>query len=303
MIELYNADCLEKMKDIPDGSIDMILCDLPYGTIKGMLLDGWKEKSTYWDDRLNTEKLFFQYERILRASGVAILFSQEPYTSHLRTFQQTNLKFSYPLIWKKDHFANALGCTKSPVSYFEDLSVFHKKYDRQNLNPLRKYFADIMDFCKVSSLKEINQILGHCRAEHSFRVDTMQFSLCTERTYQELIDKLYIDKMENFKTYDECKEINKKFKFTRVFNLPKGMKYFANVLEFKKDYQGLHPTQKPVALLEHLIKTYTNEGDIVLDNCMGSGSTGVACLNTNRNFIGIELDKKYFEIAKDRLKT
>lgn len=302
MFEIYNDDCLEKMKDIPDGSIDMILCDLPYGTIKGMLLDGWKEKSTtYWDDRLNTDKLFFQYERILRANGVVILFSQEPYTSHLCTFQQTNLNFSYPLIWKKDHFANALGCTKSPVSYFEDLSVFHKKYDRQNLNPLREYFANILRFAKMNSFKDVNEKLGHRKAEHCFYINSIQFSLCTEDTYKELVECLELSKMSGFKTYQELCEINEKF--TRVFNLPKGMKYFGNVLEFKKDYQGLHPTQKPVALLECLIKTYTNENDTVLDNCMDSGSTGVACLNTKRNFIGIELDKKYFEIANERLKS
>ena len=301
-ITLYCGDCLEIMKDIPDGSIDLILCDLPYGTVKGMQIDGWKsrgEKATYWDDALNTNLLFSEYERLLRENGIAILFSQEPYTSHLRTFNYYNFEFAYPLIWEKDHFANALLSKKAPVSYFEDLSIFYKKYDSQNLHPLRKHFSNILNFCGASSCKDINQRLGHRKAEHSFYVNTIQFKLCTRQTYQELIDKLHIDKMSDFKTYEALCEINKKY--NRVFNLPKGMKYLGNVLKFKKDYQGLHPTQKPVALLERLIQTYTNEGDTVLDNCMGSGSTGVACKNLNRNFIGIEKDLGYFNVAKERI--
>ena len=296
---IYNEDCLEGMKRIPDGSIDMILCDLPYGTMKGAQLDGWRNQTTYWDEVINTEKLFSEYERILRMNGVAILFSQEPYTTELRSYKATNIDFSYSMVWKKDHFANALLSKKAPVSYFEDLSVFHKRYDSQLLHPLRQYFNKILQVCDLKSCKEINAILGHRRAEHCFYVDTMQFSLCTEKTYQELIDKFHIDKMEGFKTFAECEAIDGKFK--RIFNLPEGCKYIGNVLEFKKDYQGYHPTQKPVALLEYLIKTYTNEGDIVLDNCFGSGSTLVAAVNTNRHYIGFELDEKYFDIACKRL--
>lgn len=302
-IELLHGDCLELMKDIPDGSVDMILCDLPYGTMKGAGLDGWDHTKTAWDDRIDTKALFVEYERILRRNGVAILFSQEPYTAKLRSHRETNIEFAYPLIWKKDHFANALIAKKAPVSYFEDISVFFKVHDRQLLNPLRKYFAEVMAFMGVSSCKDVNKALGHRRAEHTFYVDTMQFSLCTEKTYQELIDRFNIDLMEGFKTFAECDEIERTFKrtFKRTFNLPDGQKYMGNVLEFRKDYQGLHPTQKPVALLEHLVKTYTNKGDLVLDNCMGSGSTGVACVNTGRRFIGIELDHGYFEIAQKRI--
>lgn len=124
---LIHDDCLESMKKIPDGSIDMILCDPPYGIMKGAGLDGWDNQSTSWDDRLNTQILFTEYERILRENGIAILFSQEPYTSELRKQKHPNFEFAYPLIWKKDHFANALIAKKAPVSYFEDLSVFYKK--------------------------------------------------------------------------------------------------------------------------------------------------------------------------------
>ena len=299
--DIKQGDCLELMKDIPDGSIDMILCDLPYGTMKGASLDGWTNQTTEWDEVINTEKLFAEYERILRMNGVAVLFSQEPYTSHLRTFESENFNFLYPMIWKKNHFANALLSNKAPVSYFEDLNVFAKKYDNQNLHPLRKYFFNVLQFVGGSSCKYVNSILGHRRAEHCFYIDSSQFKLCTEKTYQELIDNLHIDKMDGFKTFEELKQID--MKYQRTFNLPSGSKFIGNVLDFKKDHQGLHPTQKPVALLEYLIKIYTNEGNTVLDNCMGSGSTGVACIHTNRNFIGMELDEKYFNISKDRMES
>lgn len=303
-VTLWQGDCIELMKDIPAGSIDMVLCDLPYGTIKGMQIDGYKRRgneATVWDERINTKALFAEYERILRENGIAVLFSQEPYTSELRKQKHPNFDFAYPLIWKKDHFANALIAKKAPVSYFEDLSVFYKKYDRQCLNPLRQYFCKVLDFIGFSSSKEVNKKLGHRRAEHCFYIDSMQFGLCTEKTYQELIDVFHIDKMEGFKPFGECSDIVTRF--NRTFNLPINQKFIGNVLEFKKDYQGLHPTQKPVSLLEHLVKTYTNEGDTVLDNCMGSGSTGVACVNTGRKFIGIELDQSYFEIAAERIEN
>ena len=299
---LEHGDCLELMKDIPDGSVDLILCDLPYGTVKGLKLDGWANNETKWDERLDTKTLFAEYERILRINGVAILFSQEPYTSHLRTFKSENFTFCYPMIWKKDHFANSLSCKKAPVSYFEDLNVFVKRYDKQCLHPLRYYSEMIIDYIGISC-KDVNKKLGHRKAEHFLYVDSTQYSLCTKETYKELIDKFGIDKMEGFKTFEELKEIDRKFKrkFKRTFNLPDEAKYVSNVLEFKKDYQHLHPTQKPVALLEYLIKVYTNEGDIVLDNCMGSGSTCVAAIKTNRHYIGYEKEQKYFDIAKQRI--
>lgn len=297
MIDLRQGDCLELMKDVPDSSIDLILCDLPYGTMKGANLDGWKNQTTYWDTQLDINKMFFEYERLLRENGTIILFSQEPYTSKLRTYKQDNIEFAYPLIWKKNHFANCLFSKKAPVNYFEDLSVFYKKYDSQNKNELRDYFNNLLKYVNKTK-KEIIEIIGQ-KVDHCFRTQSMQFKICTEKAYNEMIDKLFIDKWIGFKKYDELKEINNKYQ--KVFNLPEKCKIKSNILEYKKDYQRLHPTQKPILLLEDLIKTYTNEGDTVLDNCMGSGSTGVACVNTNRNFIGIELDENYFNIAKERI--
>lgn len=301
--KIYNEDCLKGMKNIESGSIDMVLCDLPYGTVKNMGIDGWKNKgeNCSWDDQLDIKELFMQYERVLRENGMIVLFSQEPYTSTLRTYKAINVEFAYSMIWKKDHFANGLIAKKAPVSYFEDLNVFYKKYDIQNLNPLRKYFGNMMKWLNFNSCKDVNKALQHRRAEHTFYIDSTQFKLCTKATYDELINKLHINNWEYFKNYDELLSINAKYQ--RVFNLPNDKKIKSNVLEYKKDHQGLHPTQKPIALLEDLIKTYTNEGDIVLDNCIGSGSTAIACINTKRNYIGFELDKTYYEIAKNRINS
>lgn len=123
---IYQGDCLELMKGIPDNSVDMILADLPYGTIKGLKIDGWKN-NTNWDVPINLNELFPEYDRICRENAHIVLFSQEPYTHELRSYSDVkSIIFSYPLIWIKNHFANALKCNKSPVSIFEDISVFHK---------------------------------------------------------------------------------------------------------------------------------------------------------------------------------
>ena len=159
-----------------------------------------------------------------------------------------------------------------------------------------------MDFIGLN-LKQINTKLGHRRAEHTFYIDSTQYGLCTEKTYKELIEVFGIDNMKGFKNFVELKAIDEEFKneFASTFNLWEGNKYKSNILKYKKDYNGYHPTQKPILLLEDLIKTFSNENDLVVDLTMGSGSTGVACKNTNRDFVGIEKDDKYFEIAENRI--
>jgi len=231
-------------------------------------------------------------------NGCLILFSQDPYTGKLMTETDGNLPFSYRMTWLKDHFANSLIAKKAPVNYTEDICVFFKKYDNLNLHPLRDYSSCILEFIG-RSLKDVNSDLGHRRAEHFFYVDSIQFGLCARQTYYQLADFYNLKDWEGFKEFEELEEINRRF--NRRFNLAAGMKYKSNVLKYKKDYQGLHITQKPVALMEDLVRTYTNEGDTVLDFCFGSGTTGVACKNLNRNFIGIELDEKYFKIAEKRI--
>lgn len=303
---IYHGDCLDLMEYIKSGSIDLILTDPPYGTIKNIsnvdtIQHGLCGK-TRWDDKLNLKKMFFESERILRENGALILFSQEPYTSELIRNCHSNTPFSYRMIWLKDHFANSLIAKKAPVSYFEDICVFFKKYDTLNNNPLRDYSKNIMDCLSLTS-GEINKILKHGKAEHFFRVNSTQYKLCTKDVYQELIYTFKIDKLDFFMKYEVLKGINDKYKdkYKRCFNLEYGKKYKSNILEYKKDYSGLHPTQKPLELMKDLVSTYSNQDDLVLDFTCGSGSTLVACKELNRNYIGIEKDKKYYDIAKDRL--
>ena len=230
-VNLKCGDCLEIMKDIPDKSIDMILCDLPYGTTKNKR-----------DSVIDLNELWTGYERIIKDNGAIILFSQMPFTAELT---HSNLKlFKYEWIWEKDNSTGFLNAKKMPLKIHENILVFYKKLPTYNPQ-MRTGFKPYK--CK--------------QGRHSTNYGAYEQGHITESN---------------------------------------GERYPIDIIEFKKD-SGLHPTQKPVALLEYLIKTYTNEGDVVLDNCMGSGSTGVACVNTNRDFIGIEKDEKYFNIAKERI--
>ena len=317
-VTLWQGDCLELMKNIPDGSVDLVLTDPPYGT---MNTDGGRRmKINGWDSIIPPQEMFAELSRVLRPNGKAILFSQEPYTANLITSAIPSLPFSQRLIWLKNTFANCLGANKNCVNFFEDICIFSKPHDAECTNELRIYFKKVLEFIGAKSCKEINQRLGHRRAEHCFYVTegkravkekiggkadhttifgSSQFALCTEQTYNEIISVFGIDKMDGFLPYVELARLNEKY--TATFNLWQGGKSKSNVLEYKKDNDGYHPTQKPVALLEDLIQTYSNEGDVVLDFTMGSGSTGVACVNTGRKFIGIELENGYFEIAKERI--
>jgi site-specific DNA-methyltransferase (adenine-specific) len=205
------------------------------------------------------------------------------------------------MIWKKDHFANCLLANKACVNYMEECLLFSKNYETEAIHPLRPYFKIVMDFIGLNK-KAIVEKIGQ-KADHTFRTDSTQYGLCTEKTYLELIEVFGIDKMNGFLEYSVLESINNEYKneYASTFNLWEGNKYKSNILEYKKDYNGYHPTQKPVLLLEDLIKTFSNEGNLVVDLTMGSGSTGVAAKNTNRNFIGIELDPDYFKIAEKRI--
>ena len=298
MTELIQGDCLIESDKIETGSVDLILTDLPYGTMNGAGLDGWENNKTSWDFAIEPKKVYEIANRILRKNGKMVLFSQEPYTSKMINEAIANIPLNYRMIWNKDHFANALIAKKAPVSYFEDIIVFSKNHDFEGLHPLRPYFKEVFEYIGLN-LKQINTKLGHRRAEHTFYIDSTQYGLCTEKTYLELIEVFAIDKMDGYKIFQELEEINSVF--NSVFNLWEGNKYKSNILKYKKDYDGHHPTQKPVLLLEDLIKTFSNEGDLVCDLTMGSGSTGVAAKNLNRSFIGIEQDPNYFKIAEERI--
>jgi DNA modification methylase len=303
MIQLFKGDCLIESDKIKSGSVDLILTDLPYGTVKDIknVKHGMSGKCE-WDVVIDTDKIMKLANRILRKNGKMILTAQQPFTNELINKANANLPFNYSMIWEKDHFANALTAKKAPLNYYEDVLVFSKNHETEAIHPLRLYFKILMDFIGLN-LKEINSKLGHRRAEHTFYIDSTQYGLCTEKTYLELIYVFGIDKVEGFKVFSEIKEVdaNYKNKFASTFNLWEGKKLKSNILKYKKDYTGHHPTQKPVLLLEDLIKTFSNEGDLVVDLTMGSGSTGVAAKNTNRSFIGIEMDAGYFDIATKRI--
>jgi site-specific DNA-methyltransferase (adenine-specific) len=237
MYEIKQGDCLELMKDIPSKSIDLILCDLPYGTT-----------ANKWDAVIPFDKLWEQYKRIIKDNGAILLFSQMPFGANL--IMSNPKMFRYEWIWLKPNSnAGFLNCKKMPMRRHENILVFYKHLPTYNPQMISgKPYTD-----------------ERARGNGSIN-------------YNNNTDKI-------FSTVNE------------------GTRYPSDYIEIKTVPNGknIHPTQKPVDLLEYLIKTYTNEGDTVLDNCMGSGSTGVACINTNRKFIGMELDEKYFEVAKERL--
>ena len=238
-IRVYNQDCLIGMQDIPDKSIDMILCDLPYGTT-----------ACKWDAVIPFEPLWEQYNRIVKDNSAIVLFGSEPFSTMLRG---SNLKmYKYDWVWDKVVPFGFLDCKYRPLKSHEIISVFSKGGCSNGSKIPTKYYPQ-------------NLI---------YRMEKKKNRLKSELLHSNPRKDEYVSVATNY---------------------PK------TILQFKKDKRSLHPTQKPVALLEYLIKTYTNEGDTVLDNCMGSGSTGVACVNTGRRFVGFELDTKYFEIAKRRI--
>lgn len=239
-MDLKLGDCLEVMKEIPDQSVDMILCDLPYGTT-----------ACKWDNVIPFEPLWEQYNRIIKDNGAIVLFGNEPFASLLRC---SNLKmYKYDWIWQKENGTNFATVKYQPFRKTERICVFGNFATSYNKKRPKNYNPQFT----VGEPYIIKRKAGQREMLHTGANKATE--LCNE-----------------------------------------GYRYPTDIIMFKNE-KGLHPTQKPVALLEYLIKTYTNEGDTVLDNCMGSGSTGVACVNTNRSFIGIELEEKYFNIARDRI--
>jgi DNA modification methylase len=303
LTKLYKGDCLIESDKIESGSVDLILTDLPYGTVKGMGGDMEKYKhlsNADWDNVIDTNKIMQIANRILRKNGKMILTANQPFTTALISKAIPNLPHCYNMYWDKMHFANCLVANKAPVSYIEDVLVFSKRDEPKDGNIVRNYFREQRQLVSHLNYPEIGKILDITRQEANnwLSVDKVNWMFPTLEKYI-LLQKLGICK----KKYLELKEINEKFKtqFSSTFNLWEGNKVKSNILKYKKDYDGHHPTQKPVLLLEDLIKTFSNENDLVVDLTMGSGSTGVAAKNLNRSFIGIEQDEKYFNIAKERI--
>jgi site-specific DNA-methyltransferase (adenine-specific) len=310
MIQLYNGDCLELMKNIPDGSVDLVLCDPPYGTMKGANLDGWSGGTkTDWDIKLPTEEMFFNISRVLRKNGKCVLFSQEPYTSEIITRVIPQMLFCYRGVWVKDNLANPLMAKKAMVNYYEDFCVFTNKETNGGLHKLTSKITDLVMEIGFDNFAEIMMGEGRYKNLSSAKIATHKkihldgWNDYDSNPFDEKMYRYLQTQIEMPYTFDEYFSIVAEYKENTksIFNLWQGGKSKANVLEYAKDNDGYHPTQKPVKLLEDLIQTYSNEGNTVLDFTMGSGSTGVACVNTNRNFIGIELDKGYFDIAEKRI--
>lgn len=231
-ISLMHGDCLELMNGIPDGSVDLILCDLPYGTTQNK-----------WDSVIQLDLLWAQYKRI--CNGAIVLTAASPFDKVLGVSNLRMLKQEW--IWRKESGTGFLNAKKAPLKNHETILVFYKKpgvYNPQMREGFKPYT------CKQGESKSQNY------GEQSGAV-----------------------------------------------TISNGARYPLTVLDFPRDKSKIHPTQKPVALMEYLIRTYTNEGDTVLDNCMGSGTTGVACANTGRKFIGMEMDDGYFQIARKRIEA
>ena len=243
--QLMFGDCLERMKEIPNGSIDMILCDLPYNTTK-----------LEWDNLIPFEPLWEQYKRIIKDYRAIVLTASQPFTTMLIS---SNFDwYRYNWVWEKTKAGNFIQVKNMPLKLHEDICVFsngvviHKGQSKRRM---------------IYNPQGVNAVNKNWHRPRIYSSE-FQFKRTSHKT-----DRIITE--EHFPS---------------------------SVLKFNSVHNPSHPTEKPVALLEYLIKTYTNEGMLVLDNCMGSGSTGVACVNTNRKFIGIEMDKKYFEIACSRIK-
>lgn len=230
-MRLIKGDCLEKMKDIADGSVDLILTDPPYGTT-----------ACKWDSIIPLEPMWVQLKRIIKPNGAIVMTASQPFTT---TLIASNMKmFKYCWVWEKSRFSNQMLAKKQPLKIHEDVLVFYSKWGCYN----------------PQGLKECNKI-------------TRQGSKITDNIGGGERGTSYLQTHTN---------------------------YPRSIQRFKSATKTIHSTQKPVALMEYMIKTYTNENEVVLDFAMGSGTTGVACKNLNRQFIGIELDDKYFDIAKER---
>ena len=309
-IKLYHGDCLDEHKHIESGSVDLILTDLPYGTVKDIknVKHGMSGKCE-WDVLIDTDEIYKVANRILRKNGKMVLFAQQPFTNELINKAIPNIPFSYSMIWEKDNYGHALLAKKAPLNYYEDILIFSKNECYEAKHPLRNVMIKYVErtskeFVIDLMLKEGRYTSGlsaRVHASYKFGFNNgMRFDLMDEKLYNYFATKIKFEE-----TYAELKAIDNQFKerFASTFNLWEGGEYKSNILKYKKDYNGYHPTQKPVLLLEDLIKTFSNENDLVVDLTMGSGSTGVACKNTNRNFIGIELDKNYFKIAEERINS
>ena len=246
--EIWHGDCLDLMSQIPDKSVDMILCDLPYGTT-----------ACKWDEIIPFDKLWLEYKRITKENAAIVLFGSQPFTSKLGASNLFMLKYSW--VWEKSRPTDFLRAKHKPLKGFEDILVFYEK--RPTYNP--------------QNVIKIDKVIKNTGTKSRGRISKKENG---DQTFHNTV----------------CGSDENDCYRQTVTNYPRGL------IKFSQENSAFHPTQKPVALCEYLIKTYTNESDLVLDNCAGSGSTLVAAKNLNRQFIGIEKDKQYYDICLERVK-
>ena len=316
-MNLINGDCLAIMPTIETDSVDMVLVDLPYG-----------QTDCEWDSIIDMDKMWKQLRRIGKDSCQYIFFCTTKFGYKL--IGSNPLWFRYDLVWEKSSSVGYLSANKSPLRTHEMIYIFSSRGTddlklERNIES-REYAKKVLKFINKPYSK-IKKEVGHMRLCHFLNcATTTQFSLPTRPTYNELIEKYKINEMDGFVKYDELqfekfiynpqktpgkpyKVKASKLKNMSIYgkkDMPEkenktGDRHPLSIQKFNHDKKKLHPTQKPVEACEWLIKTYSNEGDTVLDFTMGSGSTGVACKNTNRNFIGIEMDEEIFKTAEERI--
>jgi site-specific DNA-methyltransferase (adenine-specific) len=297
---IINADCIPTMKAMIDKGIlfDHIITDIPYGTVQGLEIEGWKNSGTVpnWDCPIPIPEMLDYAFNISRANANMILFSQEPMTFKLNyeltIFQKYIL--SNKMAWIKNNHANGFSAKTTPLNYYEEMLLIRKALDETNSIEIRKYFKEMLEFINIPK-KEIMEKLGQ-GLDHCFRYANRTFYIPTEKNYNALIETFHINQMANFMPYATMKDLWDK-ENTTVFNIPKGDKIVKNVFEFKKDTKNIHPTQKPVALLEKLVQIFSNKDDTILDFACGSSSTGIAAIKNDRKFVGIELDHNFYTKA------
>jgi len=313
---LFFGDCLIESDKIESGTVDLILTDLPYGTMEGQSKTGIYhngEEKHQWDSIIDTDKIMQIADRILRPNGRMILFAQEPFTTELITKATPTTQFSYRAVWIKDTLGSFMRSKSALLYRTEDILLFQKNgNDDLCLHPAREMLKRVQEqsgcFWYGKEIPKLYLESGIAKNIQSARVIAAHKLDWNYKQIQNLNRKHYDLLSSVLKwdlTYTEIELMYNRYtmQYQSAFNLWRGEKYRDNIFEYKRDKDGYHPTQKPILLLEDLIKTFSNEGNLVVDLTMGSGSTGVACKNTNRSFIGIEKDENYFKIAEQRINT
>lgn len=315
---LMEGNCLDRMKEIPDHSVDMILCDLPYGVT-----------DCEWDSVIPFDRLWEQYQRVLKPYGNCLLFGTQPFISDV--INSNKQSFSHVWYWIKNNITGALNARRQPLRCIEEVAVFvcniPSKTFGGGYSKAREYLREQKRLSGLSC-QQLRDLLGTYMAGHYF-TNGKQFAFPSADAYRKLQSTGFFQM-----PLDELRDLDgpmpKAEERKAVYN-PQGIRELKNprtkhnhkksiwgdwthdsytqkmtgyprhILRFDTEITRFHPTQKPVEMLAYLIRTYTNNGATVLDNCMGSGSTGVACAKTGRTFIGIEMDPKFFGISCDRI--